>query len=748
MTEANSTSLNASLPLRPRARLLRILGEDLISSESVALIELVKNAYDADATFVFVRFSGELEPGSGCIEVIDDGHGMALETVRTAWMEPGTPSKMAHPRSESLKRRLLGEKGIGRFAASRLARELELITKRRGSKTEVYAIFDWGQLESPDLFLDEVLFLAEERAPREILLGGTFDALVAHDLLSHSGSDRQGTILRMSGLKRSWLKADFQEIERSLSRMLPPFKTISRFRVILELPKRFAEAPKEIDPPTILASPHYRVTASVRRDGTYTIALEAPAKAKALAWRGRTMRIGDEPPIVFHDSKTPADPHVLDEDAGDLVPVSPACGPLKVELLIWDRDDLGNIVESLGSSLADARNYLDSIAGINIHRDGFRVLPYGEPRNDWLRLDLRRVQKPTVRLSNNQIVGYINISADENPDLKDQSNRQGLQENQALLDLEAIMLRILERIEVVRHGLRPRKAPHETKIGGSLFAPVDLEPVRNELVAKHAKGAKVFRLLDQTEKAIRQQLEDIQIEVARYLRLYTLGRLVDIILHEGRQPITKILNEALHGKEDVEGFPDSTKGVLPDLRRRFVMIEKQGHVLGTVFRKIEPFGGRKRGRPASTCLEELIAETFQLHDSEIKRLGVKTTLPLTKTFVKADESEIKMVIFNLLDNSLYWLQETRKDRREIVVDIGHEKDEEVIILFSDSGPGVPEEIRERIFEPYVSLKPGGHGLGLSIAGEIVNDFYNGDLALLERGPLKGATFRITLRKRV
>src|ERR1700722_14746865 len=122
---ATKTS-NPGSPLRPRARLLRTLGEELISNEVVAVIESVKNSYDADATRVLIRFVGPLEPEKGYIEVIDNGHGMDLKTVQSVWMEPATASKRDRPRSEKFKRRHLGEKGIGRFASSRLAHELEV----------------------------------------------------------------------------------------------------------------------------------------------------------------------------------------------------------------------------------------------------------------------------------------------------------------------------------------------------------------------------------------------------------------------------------------------------------------------------------------------------------------------------------------------------------------------------------------------------------------------------------------------
>src|SRR3954466_14563303 len=104
--------------LRPRARVMRTLGDELISSEVVALIELVKNAYDADATRVLIRFLEPLVKGYGGMEIMDDGHGMDSVTVHSAWMEPATQFKKYRPRTPARGRRVLGEKGIGRFATA------------------------------------------------------------------------------------------------------------------------------------------------------------------------------------------------------------------------------------------------------------------------------------------------------------------------------------------------------------------------------------------------------------------------------------------------------------------------------------------------------------------------------------------------------------------------------------------------------------------------------------------------------
>src|SRR5215813_4222664 len=94
-----ASRISGTHALRPRARILRTFGDELISSETVAVIELVKNSYDADATRVLVRFAAPLEVGSGTIDVIDDGHGMSTETVTDVWMEPATLFRAVERRS-------------------------------------------------------------------------------------------------------------------------------------------------------------------------------------------------------------------------------------------------------------------------------------------------------------------------------------------------------------------------------------------------------------------------------------------------------------------------------------------------------------------------------------------------------------------------------------------------------------------------------------------------------------------------
>src|SRR5262249_22943843 len=133
------TIRSGTVAFQPRARLLKLIGAELISDDVVAIVELVKNAYDADATRVVISFRNVTTPG-GTITVTDDGTGMDLETVLGVWMEPGATSKRnSSIRSTDRRRRMLGEKGVGRFAADKLGRHLELVSRRTGAASEVRA---------------------------------------------------------------------------------------------------------------------------------------------------------------------------------------------------------------------------------------------------------------------------------------------------------------------------------------------------------------------------------------------------------------------------------------------------------------------------------------------------------------------------------------------------------------------------------------------------------------------------------
>lgn len=708
--------------LRPRAHLLRTLGNELISSETVAVIELVKNAYDADATHVLVRFQGLLESGQGQIEIIDNGHGMSLETIQTAWMEPATRFKKHQARSKGRNRRVLGEKGIGRFAAFRLANSLEVVTRYVGTDHEIRAFFDWNQFDDEQRYLDEIEITWEQRDPKEIESAGTIQLLEEADNLTH------GTILRMKKLHTTWEKEQIEGLHTGLSRLISPISDQPRlspddvFEIHLQFPPPFEDQSGKVGPPETLTQPHYMLTGHVDRDGHYNLTIK--------------LKEADDPDVIQGQ-------FVLRRKH------SPRCGPFCVELRVWDRDStsMNEIAQEHSSTVRDVRSDLDNAAGISVYRDGFRVLPYGESHNDWLRLDLRRVQNPTMRLSNNQIVGYVLISADDNPDLRDQSNREGLIEGSALDDLRELTELVISELEQRRYDARHNE--DEFKIGQKgLFVDFNLTAVHNLAKQRYPDDTELLTLVAEKQKDLERRVEDVQEVLGRYRRLATLGQLIDRVLHDGRTPLGKMSNATDLGLRDIERVGKDHHGLIQKLAHRLKFIKKQARILSTIFRKIEPLGGRKRGRPETVSLEQIIIDAFSILAEEIAEVGARVKLPDTNTLVTVDSVEIQLVIINLLQNSLYWLDRVPPEHRQIVVEIRRNNREDLEILFSDSGPGIQPEFQERIFYPYFSTKPKGIGLGLTIAGDIVSEYYEGKLELVESGRLPGATFRITLRKRV
>lgn len=700
-----------TLSLKPRARLLRTLGDELISSDIVALVELVKNSYDADASRVVISFNPPLEEGKGEIQVLDDGHGMSLETIQSAWMEPATSYRAQRKKSLSGRRRVLGEKGIGRFAASRLASSLEVVTRGTESSQEIHVLFDWTDFDAPDKYLEDVD--AEWWSTEPSVFNPHGDAL--RDL-PEARSSPTGTLLKMVGLRHAWGRSEFADLRVRLARLVSPshvrVKQEGRFSIFLDLPSEFRDLAGKVESPEALLSPRYILTGKVQKSGKYRFTIKVPTRGIEEIREGTLGR----------------------EQASYLA------GPLQIELRAWDReaDALRQLADERDSTLHDIQRDLNSVAGINLYRDGFRVFPYGEPQNDWLRLDIRRVQNPTLRLSNNQIAGYVFISADSNPDLRDQSNREGLIENPAVEDLREAVIMALNELEQIRYRLRPRESERR-----GLFA-TDVNRLVAAVRERHPEDKRLLSTITRTVEEIGREREQAQEVIARYRRLATLGQLVDTILHDGRAPVGKISTEAELGVKDIRSNRNGS--LLPGLKDRFRFIIAEAEVLATTFRKIEPFGGRRRGRPKAVALEQIISDAFRVFETEVQDLGVDVSLPQGKTMVTVDQAELQQVFINLLQNSLYWLKKVNKESRKIVVRLRRLAGG-VRIVFSDSGPGVDEQVADEIFEPYFSTKPRGVGLGLAIAGEIVTEYYAGSLELVG-GPLEGASFAITLRRRI
>ena len=730
--------------LRPRARLLRTLGSDLISSDKVALIELVKNSYDADASVVLIRFRGPLKAGEGSIEVWDDGHGMDAATLQTSWLDIATDTKRRKPHSDS-GRRVLGEKGIGRLAAARLGEEM-LLTTRKQNAAEVKLLIDWTDFDREDAYLDEIEVAWEVGEPDVFSAEGA--AYAAFSELDGDGwHQERGTVLQIDRLSREWTRNDLLELRTALTRLIRPRpqgsgvgsatseSTEPDFQIVLELAEvgdSLEDLAGAIEPPADLRTPHYRLSGSIDANGSATLHYEQ-----------------QDPPET--------------QDIGvmqlwDLESRPPQAGPFDFEISVWDRDKTAlqrslqaanpeNTAPS-ASDLKGFRDTMDEVAGVSIYRDGFRVLPFGESGDDWLGLDLRRVQSPTLRLSNNQIIGHVFIGADTNESLKDQSNREGILAGAGYADLQYLVRAALNQLERRRYGARhPKKEQPERK--GGLFERFDLGEISAALKQSYPGDKRLHGLIDEKNRDIQEGVTQVQNVLSRYSRLATLGALIDRVLHDGRTVVTRLKNIARFGTRDLNktSLNDSEKvgialGSMTDTA-------EQAELLSSLFKQIEPFGGRKRGRPKQVSVSEVIDRAISILQQEADDRSVQLVGDGADITVKLDEAELLTVLVNLIQNAIYWTAtQPQGIERKVVTGARTNEDGSLTLVVSDSGPGVPSESRDHIFDPYFSSKPDGVGLGLSIAGNLVEDIYAGELTLVDEGALDGATFEATFRRRV
>jgi signal transduction histidine kinase len=691
----SATANTKTAKMRPRARLISLIGEELISDEPVAVVELVKNSYDADASEVRVSFQGATPERFERIVITDDGHGVAPDRVEQCWLEPGTIAKRETERSPK-GRVYQGAKGIGRFAAARLAEVLLLESKAESSRSGVRVCTNWGDFEETS-FLDDIKI--------------TYEIGPIPDL-------PRGTRITLQGLRKSWEAKDFEELHSRLSRLISPFDEVRGFRVLLDIPS-YPELSGSVEPPELILKPKYVLRGSLDKDGRMAAEFELEG---SVTERIPSLKLG------AREQK-------------------PTCGPFSFEIRAWDRDREGlqPLVEELGKGIRQIRSTLDAYCGVSIYRGGFRVHPYGEKGNDWLNLDLRSRLNPVKDLANNQIVGAIRISRSANPKLQDRSTREGMVLNAEHRDLEQWFKEVLSQIEERRYKARPRKESMQD--AHPLFEPFDLGSTIREARVRLGPGHPLALLISEKQKEVNAGVERLQEAYSRILMLAGVGQMVDIVIHEIGAPLGK-LNRQISILEDqlprlVE--PPSRHKISPMLTSMKSWCEQ----IHNLRERLEPQKPAKRGRATSFNVEDEVEDICTLYDALVKKQAIRLDLkfPRHRTLVKMSRASLGQILANLVDNSLYWV--TRHH--------GHGKGGTIQVRVSglrggfavavaDDGPGVVMDDRVSIFEPYFTKKPNGMGLGLYIARLVIEPY--GRLLYQDDGELPGACFEALFERNV
>lgn len=698
---------------RFHSRVLAALGRDLVTNDVVAVMELVKNAYDALATQVEVRIRPEARGGEGpSIEIIDNGQGMDHTTIVDVWCVIATPFRQERPISKTgrYSRAVTGEKGLGRLSAARLGRTLSVVTRARNSPVLEFSL-NWDEMMQVDDLADAAFEVS--RLPPDAFEG------------------QHGTLIRIDGLRSTWDKEKIDDLRENLVRLVSPFSTAEDFALSLNVVDLWEEPTLRITAPEFMTEPKYAIEGCVDADGTIQAQYRYRPVGRPVA---RERSLSEEWTISVPTGSL--------FEASDLSGDRPGCGPFQFEIRAWDltKDDTRDIAEHFDETRQRIRDLISSQRGISVYRDDVLVLPKSEDARDWLGLDIRRVSRIGPRLSTSQVVGYVRITKEDNPGIVDTSDREGIVSSAATATFRGLILRIVELLEVERHADRLQEK--DTDTAKELFANLSADPLVTRLEDLRKAGGGVSDAIE-VAKDFGQELErsraDIERRFGYYNRLAVIGTIAQMVIHEIRNRTTVIGRGLRKAGELADRVRDSVVG------RALGMAKESVTSLEALADRFAPLASRgyRPGRRTSV-VEESIDRCLAMQKRAISACQVAIEVPSDScTAVRIDPGEIDAVILNLLANALYWLQRyegERKLRFSLTEDLAAGR---VTVSIDDSGPGIDPEDRERVFWPGVTRKPDGFGMGLTVASELV-DGHGGKMKTMVPGDLGGATFQFDL----
>ena len=662
---------------KPNARLILQLGDQLIRSESIAILELIKNSYDACANKVIVRAKNMDNPRLGEIVIEDDGYGMDLTTVRDVWLHPGTTFKkklVNDKKYQSPCNRLpIGEKGIGRFGVHKLGNEIELISSADGKK-EVRLKIDWKDFDN-DQLLDQVPVDLTERTP-ELFVG------------------RTGTKLIIRDLKSKWTRGTVREMYRAITSLNSPFDTIDSFKVDFKTDKsewlngllKFKD---------VVDHALFEAKATIKGNKLDLDYYFTPwTTMKELNKRHHSEKGIEMVHQVYDEEKKKK--VKKDIDLADY-----KIGEVKLKLLIYDLD---STILSLGvEDKKGLKDYLKSNGGVRVYREGIRVYDYGEPGNDWLNLDIERVNLPTARISNNIIIGAVQLDRLASSDLEEKTNREGFIENDAYREfLSAVrftIARVVTQRNIDKDKIRNYYGRSKVPITDSL----------RQLREKIEKNVESEKERKEITSIIDEIWDDYKTITEVYIRSASAGLSLSIVIHE----IEKIIAELM---KVVEASSSSER------------IRSLTKHLGKL---IDGYSGviRKRSRKEHSAVQVINDSLgnieFRLRAHEIIIVDHYRKIKDFNILIKCAESLIIGTIVNIIDNSIWWLTYGKVQLKKIFIDISDEMPGYTTILIADNGPGFTLPAEE-VIKPFISNKEGGIGIGLHLANEIMNS-HGGEL---------------------
>lgn len=701
---------------KPRARLLLQLGDQLIRNESIALVELVKNSYDADANRVDIYMENIDSPENGTIIIEDDGFGMSPEIVENVWLEPGSDYKSllinSNTPTPKFNRLPIGEKGIGRFGAHKLGGIIELTTKAKDCD-EVFVRIDWSELESYKYLEDVPIKIVKRGIP----------------LLFKNG--KTGTQILIRRLRKKWERGIAREVKRSITALASPFESNDSFIPtfnVLDKPNWFDGL---LDWQDIKDYSLFRFKVIVNNSTISHFEYHFTPWATMTKLFPRDI---DENETLIQTFQT------LRYQEGDkkdqIINLSDfEIGSVIFEGYIFDQDPF--ILRMGVADKLSFKKYLKSNGGVKVFKDKLRVYDYGEPENDWLGLDYRRFQQPSKRISNNNLLGAVSLVRKESASLIEKTNREGFVENDAYHALRNCIIHAISLVETLResdkrklrqvYGPTPKSSPVISTLNEAkqyIEEKVSDSEIKNQIIRYFNKIETDFRIINEN-----------------LLKAAGAGLSLSVVIHE----VEKVIYEV----DKVLKAEKASERVLSLVKHLSSLIDGYAEII------------RKSSQTSENIVQiidqSLFNTEYRLNAHKVEILKEYKSYKGT-TKVRIAKNLLIGSIMNIIDNSIYWLDQryfkALEDKqiynKQIFINL-MEEEKYINMIFADNGTGflIPTD---EITEPFVSAKPGGMGLGLHIANEIL-EAQNGRLIFPQLGDFEiprefenGAVIVFSLKK--
>ena len=668
--------------------MLQLLGDELIGSARLAVFELVKNAYDADANGAIVRLdlASTQEP---LITIDDDGEGMTLDVLRSVWLVPGDDhrqkQRLSGRRTAKHQRLPLGEKGLGRFAVHKLGNHITLVTRAQNADECVVEI-DWNELiDKP--YLDEAPVTIRVRRPEVFT------------------DERTGTRIEVRQLRMTdWSRGEVRRLNNQITSICSPFEEPGDFEAKLLVPGRENWIDDLPDISEILDRAIWKFSFRVWHGGfdwTYQFR-EVPGfklDGRIVEKSGDRLKLPSRSGDDRMEKKVVADAAVFE-----------GIGPVTGEFYVYDRD---REVRRRMPNIQLLESYLDETGGVRVYRDGIRVYNYGELGDDWLGLDLRRVNVPTRRISRNIILGAIHLSLQESTGLVEKTNREGFVEKEPCLQLRRIVLGALAALEAERQfdkeRIRQLTENPDDPVGAKIEKPI--QALRRELERQgvQEKFENYVVKIEQNYQSMQETL----------LTAGMSGLNLAVVFHEVERGV-RALHQVISEGADLESAT---------LQARDLMRLLDG--FATLLRRDSK--QQHSGRKLLDAARRFNMLRFRHHRIQLVCPSLESTDEIFHS--RFAFGLVAGALNNLVDNALYWLrvkwpdlpEPNNSNERKLYIGISDDFKAGPAIIVADNGTGFQGDDPENLVRPFFTRKPEGMGLGLYYAN-LAMELNGGQLA--------------------